>query len=70
MNASRAQVISEIPCVGHNSGAASFSGAIAKLLIEDQIGSTAESGNRIKSEIAGKRAEIVKARQSASGAAA
>jgi hypothetical protein len=48
----------------------SFSGAIANLLKEDQIRSMAEAGNRIKSEIAGKHAEVVKARQSALGAAA
>jgi glutathione S-transferase len=48
----------------------SFSGSIAALLKENQIRAMAESGNRIKSEIAGKHAEIVKARQSALGAAA
>lgn len=51
-------------------GRPSFSGAIAKLLKEDQIGAMAASGNRIKNEIADKHAEIVKARQSALGAAA
>jgi glutathione S-transferase len=48
----------------------SFLDAIAKLLKEDQISSMASSGSRIKSEIADKHAEIVKARQSALGAAA
>jgi glutathione S-transferase len=48
----------------------SFSDAIAKLLKEDQIRAMADSGNRIKREIADKHAEIVKARQSALGAAA
>jgi glutathione S-transferase len=48
----------------------SFLDAIAKLLKEDQISSMASSGSRIKSEIAHKHAEIVKARQSALGAAA
>jgi glutathione S-transferase len=51
-------------------GRPSFLGAIAKLLKEDQIGAMAASGNRIKSEIADKHAEIVNARQSALGAAA
>jgi glutathione S-transferase len=51
-------------------GRPSFSGAIAKLLKEDQIEAMAASGNRIKSEIADKHAEIVKARQSALDAAA
>jgi glutathione S-transferase len=48
----------------------SFSDAIAKLLKEDQIRAMAASGNRIKSEIAAKHAQIVKTRQSAVGAAA
>ena len=48
----------------------SFAAAVAQLLNENQIRAMAESGNRIKSEIAGKHAEIVKARQSALGAAA
>src|ERR1700690_130261 len=48
----------------------SFAGAIAELLKEDQIRAMAASGSRIKNEITGKHAEIVKARQSALGAAA
>jgi glutathione S-transferase len=48
----------------------SFSDAIAKLLKEDQIRAMAKSGSRIKSEIAAKRTQIVRLRQSALGAAA
>src|SRR5580658_1108391 len=48
----------------------SFAGAVANLLEEDQIRTMAESGSRIKNEIAGKHAEILKTRQSALGAVA
>jgi glutathione S-transferase len=48
----------------------SFAGAVAKLLKDDQIRTMAESGTRIKDEIAAKHAEIVKARPSAVDAAA
>ena len=48
----------------------SFLDAIAKLLKEDQIRAMAESGNRIREEIAAKYPEIVNARQSTLGAAA
>lgn len=48
----------------------SFASAIAKLLKEDQIKAMADSGGRLKTEIAAKHAEIVKARRSALGAAA
>jgi hypothetical protein len=44
--------------------------AIAKLLTEDQIRGIAESGSRIKAEVAAGHANIVKVRQSALGAAA
>jgi hypothetical protein len=45
----------------------SFAGAIAKRLKEDQIRAMAESGSRIKDEIAAKRVEIVKVRELALG---
>jgi glutathione S-transferase len=48
----------------------SFSEAIAKLLKEDQVRAMAESGSRIKDEIAAKHVEIVTIRRSALGAAA
>ena len=48
----------------------SFAGAVAQLLGENQIRTMAESGSRIKGEIAAKHAEIVKARQLALDAAA
>jgi glutathione S-transferase len=47
----------------------SFSGAITKLLKEEQISAMAGSGGRIKGEIAARHAEIVRARHSALAAA-
>lgn len=48
----------------------SFAGAIAELLKNEQLEAMATSGRRIKSQIAGKHAEIAKGRRSALGAAA